>query len=99
MTSLFVAGMIGLVTGAVGYAAGLAFLGLGNLNEANWFTILYWAQQNSALEQGAWWTFAIPGAAICLLGLSTTLINYGIDEIKQLRLHVVRSKRITRTRA
>ena len=93
MISLFIAGMIGLVTGAVGYAASLAFLGLGNLNEADWFTILYWAQQNSALEQGAWWTFAIPGGAICLLGLSTTLINYGIDEISNPRLRMVRRKR------
>lgn len=92
MTSLVVSGLIGLVVVAVGSAAGLQFLGLGNLAEVNWFTILYWAQNASALQQGAWWTFVIPGAAIALLGVACSLINYGIDEISNPRLRVEKMK-------
>jgi peptide/nickel transport system permease protein len=93
MISLVVSGLIGLVVVAVGSVAGLAFLGLGNLNEANWFNILYWAQSASALQQGAWWTFVIPGCAIALIGVACALINYGIDEISNPRLGTVRAER------
>jgi peptide/nickel transport system permease protein len=90
MTSLVVSGLIGLVVVGVGSAAGLQFLGLGNLAEVNWFTILYWAQQASALQQGAWWTFVIPGGAIALVGVACALINYGIDEISNPRLRLAK---------
>jgi peptide/nickel transport system permease protein len=86
MISLVVSQLIGLTMAGLGAAAGLAFLGLGNLDEANWFTILYWAQNASALQQGAWWTFVIPGSMIALVGMALTLINYGIDEISNPRL-------------
>jgi peptide/nickel transport system permease protein len=87
MISLVVSGFIGLVVTAMGSAAGLFFLGLGNISgEANWFTILYWAQNAQALERGAWWAFAIPGVAIALVVVACSLINYGIDEISNPRL-------------
>jgi len=92
MTSLVASNLIGLVVAAVGSAAGLFFLGLGNMAEVNWFTILYWAQNASALQQGAWWTFALPGGAIALLGTACALINYGIDEISNPRLRADKIK-------
>lgn len=91
MTSLVVSNFIGLVITAMGSAAGLFFLGLGNIaGEANWFTILYWAQNASALQQGAWWAFAIPGIAIALVVVACALINYGIDEISNPRLRAIK---------
>ena len=48
--------------------------------------MLYWAQNNQALLVHAWWTFVPPGVCIALIGLSLTLINYGIDEITNPRL-------------
>jgi len=93
MTSLVVSGLIGTTVYAIGAAAGLAFLGLGNISEVSWFTILYWAQNSGALESGAWWTFVIPGMAIALVGTALALINYGIDEISNPRLRVDKVKK------
>ncbi len=92
MISIVMGNFIGTVIAAVGSAAGLYFLGLGNLSEVNWFTILYWAQQASALQQGAWWTFVIPGCAIAAVGVACALINYGIDEVSNPRLRVEKVK-------
>ena len=86
MTSLVVSSWIGAVLYAILAAAGLEFIGLGNPNSVTWGTILYWAQNNQALLTGAWWTFILPGCAISAVGLSLTLINYGIDEITNPRL-------------
>lgn len=35
--------------------ATLEFLGLSNLNQVSWGTMLYWAQNNDALLLGTWW--------------------------------------------
>lgn len=86
MTSLVASAWIGAVLYAILAEAGLEFIGLGNPNSITWGTILYWAQNNQALLTGAWWTFIVPGFAICILGLSLILINYGIDEITNPRL-------------
>ena len=86
MTSLVVSSWIGAVLYAILAEAGLEFIGLGDPNSVTWGTILYWAQNNRALLTGAWWTFIPPGIAIALVGLSLTLINYGIDEITNPRL-------------
>ncbi len=86
MISLVVSNFIGATIFGIGVSAGLQFLGLGNLSEVSWFSILYWAQNNSALETGAWWTFIPPGLAIALLVTGLALINFGIDAISNPRL-------------
>ena len=73
--------------------AGLEFLGLGDSGKASWGTALYWAQVNSSLLQGEWWSFVFPGLAIGLTVLSLTLILVGIDEISNPRLRGIRSAR------
>jgi peptide/nickel transport system permease protein len=62
-------------------AAALEFLGLGNPSEISWGGIFYWAQNSSALLQGAWWWFIPLGICIATLGAGLALINYGIDEL------------------
>ena len=52
----------------------------------NWGTILFWAQGQQALAQGAWWWFVPAGLAIALLGTALSLINFGIDEFVSPRL-------------
>ena len=42
-------------------AAGLEFLGLGDLSSQSWGVTLYWAQVNSTVLQGEWWPFLFPG--------------------------------------
>ncbi len=86
MTSLIVSAWIGSVLYAILVQAAYEFIGLGDPNSVTWGTILYWAQNNQALLTGAWWTFVPPGLAIAAVGLSLTLINYGIDEITNPRL-------------
>lgn len=86
MTSLVVSSWIGAVLYAILAEAGLEFIGLGDPNAITWGTVIYWAQNNQALLTGAWWTFIPPGVAIASVGLSLTLINYGIDEITNPRL-------------
>ena len=92
MMSIVVAGMFGAVTYAIGAQAGLEFLGLGNPSAISWGTNLYWAQNNSGLLQGAWWTFVPAGTCIALVAFAFTLVNYAIDEVTNPRL---RSQRET----
>jgi peptide/nickel transport system permease protein len=61
--------------------ATLEFIGLGNVSTVTWGTMLFWAQNNSALLYGAWWWFLPPGLCIGLLGTSFALMNFAIDEI------------------
>lgn len=86
MISLVVSSWIGAVQFAFLALVTLEFIGLGDVNLVSWGTILFWAQNNQALLTGAWWTFVPPGLCIALVGVSLTLINYGIDEITNPRL-------------
>jgi peptide/nickel transport system permease protein len=66
--------------------SGLIFLGLGNTNEWSWGLILYWAQNEEALQVGAWWWFIPAGLCTALLGCSIGLIGFGLDEFINPRL-------------
>ncbi len=93
MTSLLVASFLSLAVYVVGFAATLQFLGLGNSGELMWGTMLYNAQQSSALEAGnALWAL-IPGVAVAVLGTGFALLNYAFDEIGNPALRPVRRKR------
>jgi peptide/nickel transport system permease protein len=93
MTSLLAASFLSLGVYVVGFAASLQFLGLGNSSELMWGTMLYNAQQASALEAGnAWWALA-PGGAVALLGTGFALLNYAFDEIGNPALRPVRRRR------
>ena len=93
MTSLLVASFLSLAVYVVGFAATLQFLGLGNSSQLMWGTMLYNAQQSSALEAGnAWWAL-MPGAAVALLGTGFALLNYAFDEIGNPALRPVRRRR------
>lgn len=57
MMSVLVAQVIGSTVYAIGAQVGLEFLGLGDVSRVTWGTMLYWAQNDSALLTGSWWTF------------------------------------------
>lgn len=61
--------------------AAMAFLGIGNPDSVSWGTEIAYAEGQNALFRGLWWWFGTPGLCIALLGLATTLINFGIDEV------------------
>ena len=94
MTSLIVASFLtnAALRGAV--ASGLQFIGLGNPNTCSWGTMLYWAQNNEALQTGQ---YAVGDRArACaspLLGAAFALLNYAFDEIGNPALRPVRGRR------
>ena len=68
MTSLLVACFLTNALYAVLFASSLQFIGLGDPNTVSWGTMLYWAQNNAALQTGQpLWAIA-PGACIAALG-------------------------------
>jgi peptide/nickel transport system permease protein len=93
MTSLLVAQVIGSTVYAIGAQVGLEFLGLGDVSAVTWGTNLYWAQNDSALLTGAWWTFAPTGICVALVGFGLTMLNSGFDEITNPRLQLERAWR------
>jgi peptide/nickel transport system permease protein len=86
MMSLVVSSFFGNVIYAIGADVGLAFLGFENVTTVSWGTMLYWSQNNSALLQGAWWTFVPPGLCIALVAFATTMLIYAVDEVTNPRL-------------
>jgi peptide/nickel transport system permease protein len=73
--------------------AGLAFLGLGDINLLTWGNMLHFAENDQALATGAWWWFIPPGLCIALLGAGLALINFGLDEVLNPRLRIYRRRR------
>jgi peptide/nickel transport system permease protein len=96
MTSLLVANFLSASVYAILTAAGLQFIGLGNVNTDSWGTMLYWAQNNEALQSGIpLWAIA-PGVGIAALGGAFALLNYAFDEISNPVLRPVRRARARR---
>jgi len=95
MTSLIVASFLTNALYAVLFASSLQFIGLGDPDTVSWGTMLYWAQNNAALQTGQpLWAIA-PGACIAALGAAFALLNYAFDEIGNPALRPVRrSKRV-----
>ncbi|WP_244893465.1 ABC transporter permease [Ferroacidibacillus organovorans] len=85
--------------GAILAEAGLAYLGLENLNSNSWGTILYWAFNGDAMLTGAWYWFVPPGLAIALVGMSFALMNFAMDQITNPRLNVAKRRGSQRDRA
>lgn len=96
MTSLLVANFLGAAVYSILTAAGLQFIGLGNVETDSWGTMLYWAQNNEALQAGLpLWAIA-PGVGIAVLGGAFAMLNYAFDEISN---PVLRSTKKLRVRA
>jgi peptide/nickel transport system permease protein len=95
MTSLIVATFLGTAVYNVLAAAGLQFLGFGDPSSVSWGTMLYWAENNEALQTGQYLWAIVPGALIALLGAAFVLVNYAFDEISNPALARIP---ITRTR-
>jgi len=72
---------------AISFYVALMFLGIGNINQWSWGTMLYYAQNNEAItSSGAWWWWAPPGLAVALVILALVMLNFGIDEFINPRL-------------
>jgi peptide/nickel transport system permease protein len=96
MTSLLVASFLTNALYAVLFGSSLQFIGLGDPNTDSWGTMLYWAQNNEALQTGQYLWAVVPGACIALLGAAFALLNYAFDEIGNPALRPVRRSRVKR---
>jgi peptide/nickel transport system permease protein len=96
MTSLIVANFLSSALYSVLTAAGLEFLGLGNTQSVDWGTMLYWAQNNEALQTGQYLWATIPGLCVAALGTAFALLNNAFDEISNPALRPVRRIRVKR---
>ena len=97
LTAVIASNFVGTVVFAVLSEITLAFIGISGTADWNWGTILFWAQSQQALDQGAWWWFVPAGLAIALLGTALSLVNFGIDEFVNPRLRAMGSGRRART--
>jgi peptide/nickel transport system permease protein len=89
MLGIIVSNFFGAALFAVLAEAGLEFIGLGNINDVTWGTMLYWAQEGQALLLGEWVWLLVPGLCLALLGTSLGLLNFAVDEIANPRLRRV----------
>lgn len=80
---------IGSVTYTIITQATLEFLGLGNPMSVSWGTMLYHAQNSSAITVGAWWEVLAPAVAVAGIGIGLSLLNFGVDEISNPRLRTL----------
>lgn len=81
MLSFFMSGLVLGTIAAILAEAALEFIGLGDPNAITWGTMLFWAQNNLALQSGAWWEIWPPCIAIMLTGAALVLVNFAVDEI------------------
>jgi peptide/nickel transport system permease protein len=98
MTSLLVAAFLTNALYAVLFASSLQFIGLGDPNATSWGTMLYWAQNNEALQTNQYLWAVAPGVCIAALGTAFALLNYAFDEIGNPALRPVRKIRSKRVR-
>lgn len=87
---------IGTFVYAIGAEVALEFLGLGDPSKASWGSILFWAQNDSALPAGQWWMFIPAGICLALFCGGLAFINFGIDEVANPRLRQSKAEKLTR---
>jgi peptide/nickel transport system permease protein len=92
MTSLIVASFLTNALYAVLFGSSLQFIGLGDPNSVSWGTMLYWAENNEALQTGQYLWAIVPGACIAALGAAFALLNYAFDEIGNPALRPLRAR-------
>ena len=74
------------ISNAIFSQAALVFLGVGDVSDISWGSILHYAFSSGALGTGKWWYFVPPGVFILLMIYGFILIGYSLEEILNPRL-------------
>ena len=102
LTPLIGINLVGSIIYAIVAQTTLEYLGFGDPLKVTWGTMLYNAQNASAIMVGAWWDIGVPAIGIALTGLGLALINFTFDEIANPQLRsgpaLTRWFRLTRAR-
>ncbi|QPC93477.1 ABC transporter permease [Mesorhizobium sp. INR15] len=102
LTPLVGINLVGSIIYALVAQTTLEYLGFGDPLKVSWGTMLYNAQNSSAIMVGAWWDIGAPAAGIALTGLGLALLNFTFDEIANPQLRsgpaLTRWFRLTRVR-
>ena len=69
------------VANAIFSHAALVFLGVGNINDISWGTILHFAYTSGSFTAGYWWYFTPPGLMLLGLVLGFMLLGVGLEEV------------------
>ena len=72
------ANFVNTILVAIGAEAGLAVIGLSNMQQATLGTMIYWAMQHEALLLGAWFWIGSPVVAIVILFLGLFALSTGV---------------------
>jgi peptide/nickel transport system permease protein len=72
------ANFVNTILVAIGTEAGLAVIGLSNMQQATLGTMIYWAMQHEALLLGAWFWIGSPVVAIMVLFLGLFALSTGV---------------------
>jgi peptide/nickel transport system permease protein len=75
------------VSFAIIIATSIEFLGVGNVTQVSWGSILFYAQ-NYGFFMGDWWWILAPGAMIALTTSAFALIGFGAEELMNPRLRI-----------
>ncbi|MGH9265033.1 MAG: ATP-binding cassette domain-containing protein [Acidimicrobiales bacterium] len=87
LTPLAAAQFVRVANAAIVSEAALAFLGLGDPNQASWGVMLSNASSNNALLTGAWkWWMVPPGLALTIVVLGFAFTGYACEEWADPRL-------------
>ncbi|MCL2793875.1 MAG: ABC transporter permease [Microbacteriaceae bacterium] len=81
-----------LIAAGIGQQAAIAFLGIGSATDPSWGLMISYATNQNALFNGLWWWFVPPGLCLALIGLSTTMLNFGLDEVSNPTLSTKRMR-------
>lgn len=73
--------IVGSIIYAIVAQTTLEYLGFGDPLNVTWGTMLYNAQNSSAIIIGAWWDIGAPALGIAIVGLGLALLNFTFDEI------------------
>lgn len=78
---------IGRVKAGILAESSLSFLGLGSTVQKSWGTMIYYAQEKSALLTNAWlWWIVPPGLCIALICCALVMMSYYAEEFTDKRL-------------
>jgi peptide/nickel transport system permease protein len=68
------------VIGAILAEAALDFIGVGPITEYSWGAMISYAEDNSAMFNGAWWWVLVPGISIAIFSTGMALAAYALED-------------------